>query len=264
MKKLSIEIADTPSRRATGLMHRKDLDEDAGMLFKFPRHEHLSFWMKSTYIPLEIAFMNDEGRILQISEMYPLSTRRVSSDSPCKLALEVNNGWFDKNDIGVGDIIGGLDIGKKTYRSAQVNQMPPHMQPQGQEPQGQVPQDPMGQTPPEEADPQQDPQQEQQTSPRAEMILDDRAKVRYAEQHNYALQIVYQSKRSGQTLPPRKLLPISGDGYATGVSEGGDYFTAFDSSPTINGGDWQILGNQIKRFLFSNIIALEVIEEFVQ
>ena len=93
--------------------------------------------------------------------------------------------------------------------------------------------------------------------------MDDHSKVNYAEQHNLPLQIVYQSKHSGQTLPPRKLLPVQGEGYTIGVSDGGEYFTAYDSSPTINGGEWVILGNQIKRFLFGNIIALEVIEEFV-
>jgi len=109
-----------------------------------------------------------------------------------------------------------------------------------------------------------DGQQGGQVNPKVEMMMDDRAKVRYAEQHNYPMQIVYHSKQSGQTLPPRKLIPIAGQGYEIDAGEGGEYFVAYDSSPTINGGDWQILGNQIKRFLFDNIIALEVIEEFVE
>ena len=242
MKKLSIEIADTPSRRAMGLMHRKKLAQDAGMLFKFSYPDHLRFWMSSTYIPLDIAFLNDDGTIFQISEMYPLSTRLTSSERPCKYAVEVNQGWFAQNDIGVGDKIGGLQLANKQKRMAQMTPMP------------------------EEAygvdNPQQGTEQDpsQQPNPRVELTLDDHAKVRDAEQHNYAMQIVYQSKGSGQTLPPRKIVPVPGEGYPIGVSEGGEYFTALDSSPTINGGEWQILGNQIKRFLFSNIIALEILD----
>jgi hypothetical protein len=261
MKRLSVEIADTPTLRATGLMHRKNLAENAGMLFKFTRADNLRFWMQSTYIPLDIAFLEDDGTIFQIAEMYPLSTRLTSSDKPCKLALEVNHGWFLKNDLGVGDKIAGVDIGEKTHRQAQSTIGNPAFP---------VNQDVLQNGPVVEEPPMPDPmqeqpaQQEQPTSPRAEMVLDDRAKVRYAEQKNLALQIIYQSKESGQTLPPRKLMPSPGEGYPIRVSNGGEYFVAFDASPTINGGKWQILGNQIKRFLFSNIIALEVLEEFVE
>lgn len=262
MKKLSVEIADTPSRRSTGLMNRDSLGENEGMLFKFPHRDHLRFWMKSTYIPLDIAFINDDGKITQIAEMYPLSSRAIVAEQPCKYALEVNQGWFVNNDVGVGDVIGGLDISNKSYRSAQStigNPSFPVNQDVLQNQQAPVPQDPT--QPPDPNDPN---QQQQQISPDVQVTLDDRAKVRYAEQHNLSLQIVYQSKGSGQTLPPRKLLPVPGEGYLINVSDGGEYFVAYDSSPTINGGEWQILGNQIKRFLFSNIIALEVIEEFVQ
>jgi uncharacterized membrane protein (UPF0127 family) len=255
MKKLSIEIADTPSKRATGLMDRKSLGENNGMLFKFTHDDYLRFWMKSTYIPLDIAFLNDDGVILQISEMSPLSTRMICSSSPCKNALEVNRGWFKKNDIGIGDKIGGLEIADKKYRLNKNAQMTPMPQSEPEMPlDGSLPTPPAGN--------EQNNQNETQPDPRAMMVLDDRAKVRYAEQKNLAMQIIYQSKESGQVLPPRKLLPAPGEGYPIRVSSGGDYFVAFDSSPTISGSTWEILGNQIKRFLFSNIIALEVLEEF--
>lgn len=262
MKKLSIEIADTPSKRATGLMDRKSLGEDHGMLFKFTHNDYLRFWMKSTYIPLDIAFLNDDGVIFQIAEMSPLSTRMICSNSPCKNALEVNRGWFKKNDIGVGDKIGGLEIANKRYKLNKNAQMTPMPQTQTPMPvDGNIPNQP-----PQTPDNSQTDNQngnETQPDPRAMMVLDDRAKVRYAEQKNLAMQIIYQSKESGQVLPPRKLIPSPGEGYPIRVSSGGDYFVAFDSSPTINGSGWEILGNQIKRFLFSNIIALEVLEEFV-
>jgi len=261
MKKLSIEIADTPTLRATGLMHREKLSEDAGMLFKFPRPDHLRFWMRSTYIPLDIAFLEDDGTIFQISEMYPLSTRLVAAKRPCKYALEVNQGWFRDNDLDVGDLISGIELADRSYRMAQSTIGNPNFPvnpdvlqngPAVPDQQEMMPED------------EQPMEEEQQPNPRAEMTLDDRSKVRYAEQRNLSMQLIYQSKESGQTLPPRKLMPVSGEGYPIRVSDGGEYFVAFDSSPTINGGEWQILGNQIKRFLFSNIIALEVLEEFVE
>jgi uncharacterized membrane protein (UPF0127 family) len=252
MKYLNLEIADTTVKRSYGLMDRKKLGENDGMIFMFPHKNQQSFWMQNTYLPLDIAFLNDDGVILQISEMSPLSTRMICSNSPCKNALEVNRGWFKKNDIGIGDKIGGLEIADKKYRLNKSAQMTPQPEPSLD---GNVPTPPIG-------DEQVDNQNETQPDPRAMMVLDDRAKVRYAEQKNLAMQIIYQSKESGQVLPTRKLLPSPGEGYPIRVSSGGDYFVAFDSSPTIAGSTWEILGNQIKRFLFSNIIALEVLEEF--
>jgi uncharacterized membrane protein (UPF0127 family) len=258
MKKLSIEIADTPSKRATGLMNRKFLGENSGMLFKFNNSDYLRFWMKSTYIPLDIAFLDENGVVLQISSMSPLSTRMVSSNVPCKIALEVNQGWFKNNDIGIGDKIGGLEIIDKRYKLNKNAQM--LLNPNQTDEVPDQHQEMYGILQPTQTQDNKGNNVEQ--NPRAMMTLDDRAKVRYAEQKNLAMQIVYMSKESGQTLPPRKLLPSPGEGYPIRVSSGGDYFVAFDASPTINGFDWVILGNQIKRFLFSNIIALEVLEEF--
>jgi uncharacterized membrane protein (UPF0127 family) len=94
MKKLKIELADTPSKRELGLMGRKKLAQNNGMLFKFPESNVLSFWMKNTYIPLDIAFLDDNGRIVQIESMNPLSTRTTSAKQPCRYALEVNKDWF--------------------------------------------------------------------------------------------------------------------------------------------------------------------------
>ena len=257
MKRISVEIADTPTRRALGLMDRKILSENSGMLFKFPHKDYLNFWMKKTYIPLDIAFIDDNGEILQIEAMSPLCTKAISAKYPCRYALEVNRGWFDKNDIGIGDKIGGLDICKRGI--SRLAQMTPQTIPPSQQMPGQIPSD----MPPNVEIPGQQGQQKQ-IDTQAEVVLDDHAKVRYADEHNLVMQIVYQSKQSGQTLPPRKLIPVPGEGYPIRVGDGGEYFVAYDASPTINGGDWQILGNQIKRFLFANIIALEVLEEFAK
>jgi len=118
MKEIYIELADTHIKREYGLMDRKSLNNNSGMLFKFPYANYLSFWMKNTYIPLDIAFISDEGRILQIEAMAPLSTRMIRSRNICRYALEVNRGWFDKKNINIGSLVGGLGI--KIKREAQV------------------------------------------------------------------------------------------------------------------------------------------------
>lgn len=102
MPDIKAEIADTPGKRTVGLMGRKDLPDDAGMLFVFPRPDRLSFWMANTYIPLQIAFLDKSGKVLQIERMAPLSTRSIVSRHECKYALEVNDGWFDRHGISVG------------------------------------------------------------------------------------------------------------------------------------------------------------------
>lgn len=110
MKRLFIELADSPQKRSYGLMGRKYLAPNSGMLFKFPYQDNLNFWMANTYIPLDIAFFNDDGKVLQIESMVPLSTRAIVSHKPCRYALEVNGGWFKDNGIKVGSHIGGVGI----------------------------------------------------------------------------------------------------------------------------------------------------------
>jgi uncharacterized protein len=102
MAELTAEIVDTPEGHATGLMGRKHLGDNSGMLFVFPRNRKLSFWMANTYIPLDIAFVDDKGTIKQIEKMSPLSTRSIPSRDECRYALEVNEGWFSRNGIQVG------------------------------------------------------------------------------------------------------------------------------------------------------------------
>ena len=100
--KINIEIADTPDLLAQGLMHRKTLDWNNGMLFKFPFHREASFWGKNTYIPLDVAFIDKNGIIFDIKKIAPLSTRQIWSSGPCSMALETNAGFFDKNKINIG------------------------------------------------------------------------------------------------------------------------------------------------------------------
>ncbi len=100
-----VEIADEPSEQARGLMHRTALAENRGMLFVFRKEERLSFWMKNTLIPLSVAFMDSEGRIVDIQDMKPLDDDppHYVSAEPARYALEVNKGFFEENGVEVGD-----------------------------------------------------------------------------------------------------------------------------------------------------------------
>jgi len=100
-----VEIADSPDEQATGLMNRTALAEDRGMLFVFPDEEVRSFWMKNTLIPLSIAYIDSEGRIVDIQDMKPLDDEEPHyvSAEPARYALEVNKGFFEENGVEVGD-----------------------------------------------------------------------------------------------------------------------------------------------------------------
>ena len=106
--KLEIETADTPFKRSVGLMYREELSPESGMLFIFPENQEQSFWMKDTHIPLSIAYIDEDGIIINIEDMEPLSLNSVTSSGPCKYALEVNQGWFEENGIQAGSKIGGF------------------------------------------------------------------------------------------------------------------------------------------------------------
>lgn len=98
-----VEIADRDDLRQKGLMFRTELAEDEGMLFVFERPDMQSFWMRNTYIPLDIAFIDAKGKITDIHQMKPLDeTPRYESSVPVPFALEVNQGWFARRGIKVG------------------------------------------------------------------------------------------------------------------------------------------------------------------
>ena len=101
-KPLRVEVANTPLKRSIGLMYRKELDSDSGMLFVFPESKSRSFWMKDTHIPLSIAYINENGIITNIENMDPFSLDSITSKGACRYALETNRGWFKSNDIKPG------------------------------------------------------------------------------------------------------------------------------------------------------------------
>lgn len=104
-KPLTVELATTPAERELGLMNRKSMTEDHGMLFIFPRDEQLTFWMKNTSIPLSIAFMSEDGTVKTIRDMQPFSLDSIGSVYSVRYALEVNQGYFALHDVSVGDRI---------------------------------------------------------------------------------------------------------------------------------------------------------------
>ncbi len=100
-----VEVAKTPKQRERGLMYRKHLDSNRGMLFVFDRDERLTFWMKNTYIPLSIAFLSEDGKILQIENMKPLSEKIIESRHYARYALELAQGSFKRVGAKVGDYV---------------------------------------------------------------------------------------------------------------------------------------------------------------
>jgi len=102
---IKIEIANSPQKRALGLMYRRNLPANEGMLFIFPQSHQLSFWMKNTLIPLSIAFINEQGVIMQINDLIPYNEEAVTSREAVLFALEVNQNFFKKNGITPGDRI---------------------------------------------------------------------------------------------------------------------------------------------------------------
>lgn len=105
---IRVEIADEPVERNLGLMYRDSLGADAGMLFVYPDAKERSFWMKDTKVPLTIAYVDATGTIVHLADMRPLDTSPVPSVKPAMYALEMNQGWFAKHDVAVGDKITGL------------------------------------------------------------------------------------------------------------------------------------------------------------
>ncbi len=100
---LKAEIARTDATRSKGLMFRKKLPVDSGMVFIFPRDQYMNFWMQNTYIPLSIAYVDSSGTINEIYHMKPLdSSITYPSALPARYAIEVNRGWFHVNKITTG------------------------------------------------------------------------------------------------------------------------------------------------------------------
>lgn len=107
--RVEAEVAATQPDRTQGLMNRQSMPPNHGMLFVFPVTAGHCFWMKNTLIPLSIAFLDEEGRIINIDEMLPQTENNHCPARPARYALEMNAGWFKAKGLKPGTVIGGLD-----------------------------------------------------------------------------------------------------------------------------------------------------------
>lgn len=110
---LTAEVAASDETRTVGLMNRFSLQTDHGMLFVFDVAQPLAFWMKNTYVPLSIAFIGADGRILNIEDMAPRTETTHPSRGAGLYALEMKKGWFADHGISAGEKVVGLDKAPK-------------------------------------------------------------------------------------------------------------------------------------------------------
>ncbi|MEO6745869.1 MAG: DUF192 domain-containing protein [Caldimonas sp.] len=108
---IQAEVAQSPDERSTGLMFRKEMGTNEGMLFAFEQPAQQCFWMKNTLLPLSIAFIADDGSIVNIDHMKPQTLESHCSTQPVRFVLEMNEGWFDKRGIKPGTKLRGAPFG---------------------------------------------------------------------------------------------------------------------------------------------------------
>jgi hypothetical protein len=105
---ITAELATTPQSRTIGMMFREKTAPNHGMLFVFEYKAQQCFWMRNTPLPLSIAFIEDDGTILQINDMAPKNDSLHCSQRPVRFALEMEQGWFARKGLAVGAKLGGL------------------------------------------------------------------------------------------------------------------------------------------------------------
>jgi uncharacterized membrane protein (UPF0127 family) len=107
MHQIDAQVAQTNEQRQIGLMHRKEMPKHEGMLFIFEQPRVQCFWMRNTLIPLTAAFVADDGTIVNLVDMQPLSEQSHCSEKPVRYVLEMNQGWFAKRRLTAGFRLGG-------------------------------------------------------------------------------------------------------------------------------------------------------------
>lgn len=107
--RISAEVAYTDADRQQGLMYRRTMEPQDGMLFVFERSERFCMWMKNTYIPLSVAFIDDFGTILNVEDMTPQTEASHCAVKPARYALEMNQGWFATRGLRAGSRISGIE-----------------------------------------------------------------------------------------------------------------------------------------------------------
>ena len=112
MHNIRAQVAATPDQRQIGLMFRTDMPAHEGMLFVFEQPQPQCFWMRNTRLPLSIAFLGDDGTIVNIADMEPMTEESHCSTRPVRFALEMNKGWFAKRGLKAGMRISGAPFGR--------------------------------------------------------------------------------------------------------------------------------------------------------
>lgn len=109
MYRIEAEVAHTGEARQIGLMNRARMPLHRGMVFVFPEARAHCMWMKNTLLPLSVAFLDDEGRVINIEDMQPQTTDNHCAAGQARFALEMNLGWFAERGIKPGDTLRGFD-----------------------------------------------------------------------------------------------------------------------------------------------------------
>ena len=112
MHLINAQLASTPEQRAIGLMHRREMPTNEGMLFAFEQAGVQCFWMKNTLLPLTAAFVADDGTIVNLADMKPQTLDSHCSAQPVRFVLEMNQGWFAKRGIQAGSKLGGAPFNR--------------------------------------------------------------------------------------------------------------------------------------------------------
>lgn len=113
MHQIDAQVAATPEQRSTGLMWREQMPQHEGMLFVFEAAAVQCFWMKNTVLPLSVAFVADDGTVVNIADMKPQTTDSHCSAQPVRYVLEMNKGWFDKKAVKAGSKLTGAPFSLK-------------------------------------------------------------------------------------------------------------------------------------------------------
>jgi len=108
MYRVQAELAHTPNARMTGLMNRPSMEDGHGMVFVFTEDARHCMWMRNTLLPLSVAFLDADGRILNIEDMQPQSDESHCAAGPARFALEMNQGWFAERGLKAGVRVRGV------------------------------------------------------------------------------------------------------------------------------------------------------------
>lgn len=115
MYRIEAEVAATQNARMQGLMHRKAMPAQHGMLFVFDAPALHCMWMRNTLLPLAVAFLDEQGRVINVEEMEPQTDDNHCAAKPAKYALEMNGGWFKARGFGPGTAIGGIERAPRAH-----------------------------------------------------------------------------------------------------------------------------------------------------